>query len=242
MEIDAKSFFMLVATLAAGGAAGWYASEKHLLPPLEPKAPSPPPAPLASPPSAQAVIAAPDAAALPSASASASASATASASAPAPAVPPCDDTLGTSGDCPPPGLPTVEGGCGSFAATRCAEYKQSMKPRIATEAVACLARLTPQERCNPQRVNLCGHTALMNACPEPDVTSGVDAGARASAAAMCRNLVATCAASAVTLSPIDCERTLAGMTPVGRDRTAACLKKHCFDKGLLFCEAAARPD
>jgi hypothetical protein len=82
----------------------------------------------------------------------------------------------------------------------------------------------------------------MNACPEPEAASAVDAGAHGGVAALCRTLVASCAAASVTLSPIDCERTLAGMTQVGRDRTATCLKKHCFDKGLLFCEAVARAD
>jgi hypothetical protein len=230
MQIDAKSFFMLTATLAAGAAGGYVASEKHLLPPLEPK-PEPPP-PVASAPPAPTASAVPDAAA--------SAPAAASTPPPASAVPPCDDTTGTPGECPPLGLPTVEGGCGSYANVRCGEFKQAMKPRVAALAVACLARLTPQDRCNPQRVNLCGHTALMNACTEPEVDAG--APSSASLMALCQGLVATCAASSVTLSAVDCQRTLAGMTPTGRERMNACLTKHCFDKGLLLCEAAAKPD
>jgi hypothetical protein len=231
MEIDAKTFFILVATLAVGGAGGYVASEKHLLPPLEPK-PEPAPIPVPMPPVSVPLVvdAGPPPAATPSVI--------------VPPAPACDDMAGMPGDCPPPGFPAFEGGCGSFAATRCAEFKQGMKPKVATEAVACLAKLTPQDRCSAQRVNLCGHVALMNACPEPD-SAGADAAAAAATgvAALCKKIAATCsAASSVTISESDCERTLAGMTPVGRDRTAACLKKHCLDKGLLLCEEVAHPD
>jgi hypothetical protein len=215
MHIDAKSFFILVTTLAAGGAAGYVASEKRLLPPLEPrKEPQPvppaPPAPLASMPAPAAVDAAP----------------------PPPPAPACDDTTGAPGDCPPLGLPTIEGGCGGYANFHCNEFKQAMKPRVAQTAVACLAKLNPQERCTPQRVNLCGHAALMSACPD----------AAGSTSEICREIVKSCAAAPIPPSPADCERTLAGMTTLGRERMLACVKKHCADKGLLFCEAVGDPN
>jgi hypothetical protein len=35
----------------------------------------------------------------------------------------------------------------------------------------------------------------------------------------------------------DCRATLAGMSPLGREKMGACMKTHCNDKGLLFCEA-----
>ncbi len=209
MHIDGKSFLMLVATLAAGGAAGYIASEKHLVPPLgppPPQPPAPPPPPTASAPPPPTVSAIVDA---------------------APPPPACDDSVGTPGDCPPLGLPTVEGGCGSYANFRCGEFKQSMKPRVAQAAVACLAKLGPAERCNAQRVNLCGHMALMNACSEtktPDV---------------CPRILEACAAAPIVPSIADCERTLSGMNATGRERMLACVKKHCADKGLLFCEAVA---
>src|SRR5215472_8104381 len=78
MEIDAKSFFILVVTLGAGGVAGYVASEHHLLRPAPP-----PPAPAPPPPPKE----------------------TASAPAPAPPPPPaptCDDMVGSPGTCPPP--------------------------------------------------------------------------------------------------------------------------------------------
>jgi hypothetical protein len=32
------------------------------------------------------------------------------------------------------------------------------------------------------------------------------------------------------------------MNATGRDRMQACMKKHCFDRGLLGCEAVANPN
>src|SRR5688572_4327163 len=117
MHVDRGSFLMLVATLAAGGGLGYIASEKNVVPHLDdtrnkPLPPSVVPEPKVAVDAAAAVSAPP----------------------PPPAPPPlpvCDDGAGTPGDCPPPGFPTVEGGCGSFAANRCAEFKQAMKPRVA---------------------------------------------------------------------------------------------------------------
>jgi hypothetical protein len=59
---------------------------------------------------------------------------------------------------------------------------------------------------------------------------------------ICQTLVASCASASVALSPGDCERTLSGMTPLGRERMKACLKRHCADRGLLFCEAVAKAE
>jgi len=224
LQIETKTFFILVATLAAGGGAGYLASEKHILPPLEPPKPEPP---KPEPPK-------------PVATASVTASAPPIATTPAP--PPCDDMTALVGDCPPPGLPTIEGGCGSFAAIRCGEFKQAMKPRVAASAVTCLQKLNAQERCDPKRVNLCGHMALMNACAEPEMSFDNKAAPPVGVTAICQGIVASCTAAPVVPSLVDCERTLAGMTAVGRERMVPCLKKHCFDKGLLHCEAVADPN
>ena len=231
MQIDAKSFFMLAATLAAGGAGGFMASEKHVfgpppVPPVpsisaEPKKPETPPPPVV-------VDAGPAAPLAP------------------PPLPACDDSVGTAGDCPPIGFPTEEGGCGPYANKRCNEYKQAFKPRVAESAVTCLAKLTPQERCDPKRVDLCGHVALQNACVEPDMVSyvGWDAGPPPAngVTAACTTMVGACANATVPLSLVDCQRTLAGMNAKGREQMQACLKKHCVDKGFLYCEAVANPN
>jgi len=220
MHVDRGSFLMLVTTLAAGGGLGYFASEKNIVPHLDPARGKPPPPPpvVAEPPKVVA-DAAPAAPPPPP---------------PPPPAPVCDDTTGTPGDCPPPGYPAVEGGCGSFAATRCAEFKQAMKPRVAAAAVACLAKLTPREQCDEKRVNLCGHLALTNGCP--DVAAG-DAGDTAVTTA-CNAILQGCGKAPVLPSLSECRQVMNAMTDVGRERMTECMKKHCTDRSLLFCEAS----
>jgi hypothetical protein len=218
VNIDRGSFLMLVSTLGIGAVGGYVAAERHVFPELdrwrghgpEPK-PEPPPAPVAD--------------AAPPVTASAPPPPP-----PAPAAPACDDSVATVGECPPPGYPTIEGGCGSFANIRCGELKQAMKPKVASAAVACLNKLTPQERCDPARVYLCGHLAFMNACPERD--ADVDA--------KCQAIVDGCGASPIAPSMAECRQLLSGMTDVGRERTRTCMKTHCFDRGLVGCEGVAK--
>ena len=145
MHIDTGSFFILVATLGAGGVAGYVASEKHVFFP-PPPAPAPVPAPRESaPPAPQPPAALP----------------------PRP-VPTCDDTVGAPAACPPPGWPAEEGGCGALPTKRCEDFKASFKPHAAERAVACINALNPAQRCDPNRLNLCGHAALMSAvCDNP---------------------------------------------------------------------------
>lgn len=247
MHIDRGSFLILVSTLAIGTVGGYVASEKHLVPALDrwrgntpPEPPPPPPVADAAPP-----VSAPP-------------------PPPAPAAPACDDSVATVGACPPPGYPTIEGGCGSFANVRCNELKQSMKPKVAAAAVACLDKLTPRERCDQTRVYLCGHLAFMNACPEVDSTLAVasgdggaaappnappnananvapaagtrDGGGARSVSATCQEIIEGCGPSPVAPSMAECRQLLSGMTDLGRERTRTCMKTHCFDRGLVGCE------
>lgn len=226
MNIDRSTFLVLVGTLAVGGAGGYVASEKRVFSgddkdvghARDRAAPEPaPPRPVAD--AAPLVTAAPP-------------------PPPAPAGPTCDDSTPAPGECPQPGFPTVEGGCGSFATIRCAEMKQSMKPKVAATAVTCLTKLTPQERCDPARVVLCGHLAYMNACPEADPASapGDAGGAKSAVATACQAIIDGCGASPVAPSMAECKQLLSGMTESGRERTSACMKAHCFDRGLVGCE------
>jgi len=222
MNIDRGTFLILVSTLAAGGAGGYVVAEKRVFPSLD-RWVGRPPEPVATPEPKPVIDAGPTTPPPPPPP-------------PVPAGPVCDDSVGTPGDCPPPGYPTIEGGCGSFAATRCAEYKQGLKPRVAQLAVECLAKLTPHERCDHSRVTLCGHLALMNACPDPDPAG--DAGPSPVATA-CQGIRDACGASPVSPSSVECRQLLSGMSEAGRDRTKACMKGHCFDRGLVGCEALA---
>jgi hypothetical protein len=221
MKIDAGTFFILVGTIAAGGLAGYAASSKRMIPALDDAFGRVPDPPSAKPePAASATVV--DAATTVAASASATVDA-------GPPEPPCDDSAGTPGECPPPGYPTIEGGCGSFAHTRCNELKQSLKPKVAEVAVECLNKQKPQERCDANRVNLCAHLALMNACPEKKRP------------AECETIIAACGASPIAPSMNECRQTVSGMSPEGRSRLVGCMSAHCLDKGLLGCVAVPVP-
>jgi hypothetical protein len=245
VHIDRGSFLILVSTLAIGATGGYVASEKRMFPALDRwrgRAPEPTP----EPPRQIAPIAVADAA--PPVSAPPP-------PVPVPAAPACDDSVASAGvgECPPPGYPTIEGGCGSFANVRCGELKQAMKPKVAAAAVACLQKLTPQERCDPARVYLCGHLAFMNACPERDAEATPAPGTPApgtpapatpapaapnpkSVSSICQAIVDGCSASPIAPSMTECRQLLSGMTDTGRERTRACMKTHCFDRGLVGCE------
>jgi hypothetical protein len=130
-----------------------------------------------------------------------------------------------------------ESGCGPLPSKRCADFKEVMKAKVAARAVDCLNSLKPGERCDANRINLCGHVALMSACVEP----AADASARDDVGASCQTIVESCAGVAATPTLRDCRATLAGMSESGRMHAVDCMKKHCTDRGLLGCEARIDP-
>lgn len=161
----------------------------------------------------------------------------------------CDDSVGVPEECPAVG-PADEGVCTAIT-KRCNEYKSAFKPKVAQQAVACLRQLQGAERCDTARINLCGHAALMAACPDPEprkigtyvkATDTTPASftikeapdvAPPPALAACENIAKACP----TQSLAECQRTLAGMNDSGRASMIDCMAKHCQDKGLLGCEA-----
>lgn len=229
MVVSKSGFFAALGSLAAGGVGG-YVAHDHLR--LDPYAgqphvteePTPAPVPSTAPTPVDTKT---------------------------PAVPPapaCDDGTGQPAACPPPVYSADEGlACAPVATKRCEDFKASMKPHVAEQAVACLLALKPAERCDAARVNLCGHEALMSACAPPPPASP-DAGAGAATAmtgaaggtserdevhATCDAIVRSCTRA----SRGECESTVSGMTAVGRQRMTQCMAAHCADKGLLGCEA-----
>ena len=214
MAIEKSSFLLALGAFAAGGGGGYYAGDTGLLKtPLgaaEQQATSRTPAPPVPIPLAP------------------------------PAAPLCDDMVGAPGTCPAPGYSSDEGGCEALPTRRCEDFKLAMKPRVAERAVACLNALNPAQRCDPARLSLCGHLALMNACSEdaPAVAvapAGDDVGAR------CELIQQGCGATPLGATVRDCRATLEGMTAQGRDQMMTCMKTHCADKGLVGCEAVASP-
>jgi hypothetical protein len=169
------------------------------------------------------------------------------------AEPACDDSVGTPEECPSVG--PADESCANIIFKRCSEYKAAFKPKVAQEAVACLRRLKAHERCDPARINLCGHRALMAACAEPAAnTKGrlvratgtkpatvhltEDPNADDSPlTATCERVIKSCAGQPMTPTLADCRQTLTGMNESGRASMVACVAVHCRERGLLGCEA-----
>jgi hypothetical protein len=211
MAIERSGFLLTATALAAGGMGGWLARDKST------------PAPTADAPHASAAPVQPTIVVVDR----------------TPPPPVCDDNVGTVQDCPAIG-PSDEGIC-NFAAKRCAEFKIAFKPKVAQAAVACLARLKGNELCDQARVNLCGHAALMAACPDPVASpAAIEAGiapVTSVVANACESIVKGCSNDALPPTMADCRQTLSGMSDTGRANMMACVSTHCRDRGLLGCEA-----
>lgn len=239
MAIDRSDFLILATTLAAGGAGGFMYRDR------EPRPPAPAPSVVAPPP-------APSAAPAPTGPVAVTLVDPRTTNAPA-----CDDSVGAPEQCPSVG-PSDEGMCPNVIYKRCQEFRTAFKPRVATQAVACLRALKPAERCDPARINLCGHLALMSACPDPTppskaqledkpgddpptVTLAADATIPPTPVAIaCETIVKTCATKTLAPTLADCRQTLAGFNDLGRAAMVECVTNHCNDRGLHGCEAVAK--
>ncbi len=222
MIIEKSGFLLMAGTLAAGGVGGWLAHDakahRERAVYTEPAIPI---APIVKDaPSAAVVV-----------------------TERIPAPPACDDSVGTVDECPAMG-PADEGVCTNFAAKRCGEFKSAFKPKVAQTAVACLKSLKGNAACDTARVNLCGHSALMNACPEPapDLTKadGTAAATPSPVSSACDSIIKSCAGQPISPTLTECRQTLAGMTDFGRASMIECMATHCGDKGLLGCEAVKK--
>jgi hypothetical protein len=172
--------------------------------------------------------------------------------------PVCDDSQGTAEDCPSVG-PSDEGLCPNVILKRCTDFKAAMKPRVAAQAVACLRALKGSERCDPARINQCGHAALMSACQEParpqkgqfqpasgtqpaTVTITADTTPDASpVATACGTILRSCGEKSGSPTLADCRATLSGLNDTGRANAVDCVSTHCTDRGLYLCEAVPKP-
>jgi hypothetical protein len=224
MQIEKGTFLMFVASIAAAAGVGYVASEKDVVPHLDGRS-------HASSSNTELSSAPFPATRVDVVAVDAGVTAQPMVAAAVTAAPACDDSAGEPAACPQMTAPTDEGGCGGFATARCADFKATMKPRVAQAAVACLNKLSGAERCDPKRVELCGHLALMNACDDSAATSTV--------ATACEKIAQTCGDSPLAPSKTECRLTMSGLRETGREAMLDCAKKHCFDKGVLGCEAVA---
>lgn len=236
MAIDRSNFLLVAGALAAGGVAGWAYRDR---------------APRAALPPVKTVT-------------SAKPSVTPSGPTPVTLIdtsiadaPVCSDAQGTPEECPSVG-PADEGVCANIILKRCQEFKAAFEPKVATAAVACLRALKPNERCDPARINQCGHLALMAACPEPappkkaqlqnaasnepaTVTVALDPSTPATpVSTACDSIQKACAGQPLSPTLADCRQTLAGLNDLGRANMVDCVSAHCTDRGLYGCEAVPK--
>lgn len=104
----------------------------------------------------------------------------------------------------PPALCTACGTKG-FGASKCATYKQYLKPKVAKAALDCLAKLS--SRCDSCAIYACGDRAMKSSCPD------------ATADAECRALLKTCP----RMSFDECSRYMSALLPSGRVKLKACM-------------------
>lgn len=258
MAIDKGTFLLMTAALAGGGAAGYLVNEKHnddLRARSEPTPPGEAPrvtAPRATPPATPVV----DGAVSDGAVAAAAPDAGVAKEKEVATAPSCSDDVGTPAACPVdfPG-PSEEGMCKGgvhWAGKRCADFKATMKPRVAQAAIDCLRTLQGASSCDAQRANACGHMALMSACQEQVPTTHASvttatlsaapevAAPEGSVQAQCLAIVKAAVGSATSYA--DCVRTLSGMNELGRRNAVACMQSPSTNTlGLLGCEAIATP-
>ncbi len=252
MAFDKGSFLLMTAALAGGGVAGYVVNEKRNEDQVRVE---PPPAMNTTP------VAAPATPPVDGKATDRAAATTDGGANPAKDVataPACSDDVGTPAACPVdfPG-PSEEGLCKGglhWAGKRCADFKATMKPRVAQAAIDCLRTLQGAATCDAQRANACGHMALMTACQEavPATHGSVTSTSLASAPALdasegtvagqCLAVVKAAAATAPGVSYADCVRTLSGMNELGRRNAVACMQAAPANAlGLLGCEAIATP-
>jgi len=94
-----------------------------------------------------------------------------------------------------------------FGASKCASYKNYLKPRIAKVALDCLARLAPT--CLGCGVYACGDRAMKGSCADP--TADVE----------CRALAKQCPSM-----PLDiCGRYMSALNAAGRTKLKACMTR-----------------
>ncbi|HMJ10310.1 MAG TPA: hypothetical protein VK524_02835 [Polyangiaceae bacterium] len=241
MAVDRSNFLLIAGAMAAGGVGVWAAQEYRVVP--KNAAPSSPA------PAGLAASVTPSAEPVPS---------TVVVVDPETAKPACDDSVGTPEECPSAVGPADES-CANIVFKRCNEYKAAFKPKVAQEAVACLRRLKANERCDPTRINLCGHRALMAACPEAappakgkyvrasgttpatvELTEDSESEASPLTAA-CERVMKSCAGQPLSPTLSDCRQTLAGMNENGRASMVGCVASFCGERGLLGCEAVKVP-
>jgi len=104
-----------------------------------------------------------------------------------------------------------------FPQQKCAAYKTYFDPKIAAQAISCMATLSSKQVCDATQTYGCGKAALAQACPDPEVSQLC-----AVAAGSCKSTTA------------DCTSLLSGLNDQGKQLVAQCIAQGC-QAGLYSC-------
>jgi hypothetical protein len=152
----------------------------------------------------------------------ATAAATATATA-APAAPAClDANTATVPDCSTVKAPDATCAPSAVAQQRCSVIKTYYDPKIAAQAISCMASLSSKQICDATQTAACSKSALARACPDPALGQ------------LCS--IATTPCKAVQA---DCMTLLSGLNDQGQDKVAACVAQGC-PGGLQGCVDALK--
>jgi hypothetical protein len=193
----------------------------------------PPPAPRPAPPPASAAPAptqtqapAPrpvvhlDAAATATPSAAATAAPTTSANPPARAC--LDANAAPVPDCSTVKLPDTSCAKSPLPQQKCSVYKTYYDPKIAAQAISCMASLSSKQICDATQTAACGKAALAQACPD------------AALGQLCSIATTPCKSTQA-----DCMTLLSGLNDQGQQLVASCVAQGC-QGGLQGCVDALK--
>jgi hypothetical protein len=133
----------------------------------------------------------------------------------------CDDSVGNAGACADylDGGTPADAGNGCLIDILCGNLLGALKPKVAENAISCIATGPACEGAAGTPIADCVAQALGNACTDP------------TGQASCDQIAATCADGGADagISSTDCQKLTAGMTSDGRAKFVACMTESaCF--------------
>jgi hypothetical protein len=128
-----------------------------------------------------------------------------------------DNGQATVGDCGQMQAPDSSCAPFPFPQSRCNVYKQFFDAKTAAAAVKCEIGLSAKQVCDGMQSYNCGKAALLQACPDPQVTQ------------FCQGAVTPCQTTAS-----DCAAMVSGLNDQGQQQVAMCVAKGC-QGGLYSC-------
>jgi hypothetical protein len=104
-----------------------------------------------------------------------------------------------------------------FPQQKCTAYKTYFAPKVAAQAISCMAALSSKQVCDATTTYGCAKQALAQACPDPQVGQ------------LCSIAATSCKSTAA-----DCTALLSGLNDQGKQQVAQCVAQGC-QAGLYSC-------